>query len=477
MSFTSLNFLLFFPLVIIIYNYVPNNYKRAFLLACSYFFYISLKPIYFFLLLFVTLSTYFLTKQIALARSEKKKVILLWINIFFLLLPLFFFKYFPSINSYLIEFLRGSSLYWPFKELDFFLPIGISFYTFMAIGYTLDVYNEDVKWESSIVSVGLFFSFFPIVLSGPIERSRNILPQFRALNNLRIQNISQGSKLMLWGYFMKLVVADRLGIFVNTIFLNTSNHNGDSLLLASLLYPFQLYADLGGYSLVSIGMAKCLGISVIPNFNRPFFAKSMSELWRRWHISLIQWLNDYLYTPLAFKFRNYNLFGIVLALMITFLISGIWHGADLVFVIWGLIQALYLSIEALTKKFRMNLINKFNLSKNIAFVILSMLLTYLLFSFSQIFARPYKLEEAFEVLYKIFNERGPLFVDETSLANGLLFLFILIFYDFLGEYYENKFSYFNSKNILVRFSSYILIIIIIVLFGVLDGGDFIYFNY
>jgi alginate O-acetyltransferase complex protein AlgI len=477
MIFTSLSFLLFFPIVILLYFLVPSKFQRVFLLVCSYLFYINLKPIFLLLLLFATLSTYYVTKLISRESSERKKLIYLRVGVFILLAPLFFFKYFPTINSNMISIFSNFSLYWPFKELNYFLPIGISFYTFMAIGYLIDVYQEDVKWESSFISVGLFLSFFPIILSGPIERSYNLLPQFRNLKRFCSRDIVEGLKLILWGYFMKLVVADRLGIYINTVFSNISNHNGNTLAFTSLLYPFQLYADLGGYSLVAIGLAKSLGISIVHNFNYPFFSKSMSELWRRWHISLIQWLTDYLYTPLAFRFRKFNLWGIVLALLITFLISGIWHGANFVFVIWGIIQGGYLSFEALTKKYRTYLINKYNLAKNIFFVLSSIFLTYFLFAFSQIFARPYNVDEAFLVVKKIFKERGPLFIDESSLVYGLLFLFILIFSDFLGEYFRDRYAFFKSKNVYVRFFSYFIIIVFIILFGVLDGGDFIYFKY
>jgi D-alanyl-lipoteichoic acid acyltransferase DltB (MBOAT superfamily) len=418
-----------------------------------------------------------LTKLISRESSERKKLLNLWLSILIILAPLLFFKYFPTVNQNIISILGNFSLYWPFNEVNYFLPIGISFYTFTSVGYLIDVYNDEVEWNSSIVSVGLFLAFFPTILSGPIERSNNIFPQLKDLKRLCPHDIRDGLKLMLWGYFMKLVVADRLGIYVDTVFSNISNHNGTTLAFTSLLYPFQLYADLGGYSLVAIGASKCFGISIISNFNAPFFSKSMSELWRRWHMSLIQWLTDFLYTPLAFKFRSFKLWGIVLALMVTFLISGLWHGANFVFVIWGLIQGVYLSFEAFTNKFRTSIIKKYNLSKNLLFVLFSTFLTYILFSFSQIFARPYEFEQAVIVVKKILGEGGNLFIDELSLVYGLVFLTILIFSDFLKEYYQNRFSLFNNSNLYIRFSSYFLTIITIILFGVFDGGDFIYFKY
>ena len=219
------------------------------------------------------------------------------INIILILLPLFFFKYFAAINNQLFAFLDSYNLRWPLPEIKLVLPIGISFYTFMAIGYTIDVYNEEIEAEKNIGILALFVSFFPLILSGPIERAKNMLPQFKVARILEYDMVVQGFKFMLWGYFMKLVVADRVGIYVDAVYNNIAQHNGTTLLFASFLYPFQVYADLGGYSLIAIGTASVLGFQVMQNFNRPFFATSMSEFWRRWHISLISWLTDYLYTP------------------------------------------------------------------------------------------------------------------------------------------------------------------------------------
>jgi D-alanyl-lipoteichoic acid acyltransferase DltB (MBOAT superfamily) len=269
------------------------------------------------------------------------------INVILILIPLFFFKYFSSINDGINLLLESANLKLALPEINLILPIGISFYTFMAIGYTVDVYNEDIEAEKNLGIVALFISFFPLILSGPIERAKNLLPQFRSPARPDYSMITQGFKWILWGYFLKLVVADRLNLYVDAIYDNILQHNGTSLLLASFLYPFQVYADLGGYSLIAIGVSSVMGIKVMQNFKRPFFATSMSEFWRRWHISLISWLTDYVYTPLSFTFRRLGIGGIVLALITTFIISGIWHGAKLTYVVWGLMQGAFLSIEAL----------------------------------------------------------------------------------------------------------------------------------
>ena len=286
MSFTSFNFLIFFPVLVIAFYITPSKYRWLTLLIASYFFYINIKPVYALLTSGITLSTFFFTRLIDGTDSELKKKRYLAINISIILLPLLFFKYFSIINNELAALLANHNLRWPLPEIGLLLPVGISFYTFMAIGYTIDVYNEEIKAEKNIGVLGLFVSFFPLVLSGPIERAKNMLPQFKATKTIDYVMIVQGLKLMLWGYFMKLVVADRTGIYIDAVFDNFYQHNGTSLFFASCLRPFQLYADLGGYSLIALGTAKILGYNVMCNFNRPFFANSMAEFWRRWHISL-----------------------------------------------------------------------------------------------------------------------------------------------------------------------------------------------
>ena len=477
MTFTSINFLLFFPLILILYHFVSIKQKSLFLLIVSYLLYLNVKPIFVFLLLGVTISTFILTRLIEVQKIDSKKIFYMRLNIFLVLLPLLFFKYFTVINTELINYLQIYSMNWPLPEMEYMLPIGISFYTFMAIGYTIDVYNEEVLAEPSIVSVALFISFFPIILSGPIERAGNILPQFKKLNNITKLNLIKGSKLMLWGYFMKLCVADRLGIYIDTVFNSFTFQNGNSLALATVLYPFQLYADLGGYSLIAIGTAKCLGINVIPNFNRPFFSTSMSNLWRRWHMSLIQWLTDYLYTPLVFKLRSKKMTGIVIALMLTFTISGLWHGASIVFLVWGIVQGVYLSFEAVTKKGKSKVKQKFNLGKNRFYIFLSIILTFILFTFSQIFAKSNNINDAMIIIEKIVFQRGALFLDTTSLGYGLLFLFVLLLKDFKDEFFNGKVEFYENKNITIRYISYAITIATIISMGVLDSGEFIYFKY
>lgn len=476
MVFTSFNFLIFFPLLAIFYWLTPAKFRYLFLLVASYFFYINIKPVFALIVAGITLSTYIFTKLMDNTKEESRKKRFMILNIIIILIPLFFFKYFAAINSSLIELLQNYNLRWPLPEISLILPVGISFYTFMAIGYTVDVRNEEIEAEQNIGIVALFISFFPLILSGPIERAQNMLPQFKAQKIINYSMVSEGLKLMLWGYFMKLVVADRLGIYVDAVYNNILRHNGTTLLFASFLYPIQVYADLGGYSLIAIGTSKILGINVMHNFKRPFFATSMSEFWRRWHISLISWLTDYVYTPLSFSFRKLKIWGILIALMITFFISGIWHGAAMTFVVWGVMQGVFLSIEALTNKRRSVFEKKHNLTKKWWYVFAGILITFVLFAASQIFGRATNIEEALIIYSKIFTKQGNLFVDKLTIAYSLFGVIILFLKDVKDEY-ALDFNFSTSSKMPIRYLYYVAMISIILLFGVFDGGQFIYFQF
>jgi alginate O-acetyltransferase complex protein AlgI len=478
MVFTSFNFLVFFPLILILYFFTPARYRWITLLVSSYFFYINVKPVFAIITVIVTLVTYLFTSLMDKTINESRRKVFLVFNIVLILLPLFFFKYFVDINRGIFNMLDSFHVRWVLPDMKLFLPIGISFYTFMAIGYTVDVYNEEIEAEKNIGILALFISFFPLILSGPIERAKNMLPQFKEHKNPDYLLVEQGIKLMLWGYFMKLVVADRVGIYVDAVYNNIGQHNGTTLFFASVLYPFQVYSDLGGYSLIAIGVSKALGISVMQNFNRPFFSTSMSEFWRRWHISLISWLTDYVFTPLSFTFRKYKIWGVVIALMITFLISGIWHGAKLTFIVWGLLQGTFLSIEALTNRRRQVFEKNHNLGKKWWYIFIGIFLTFSLFAASQIFARAENLDDSISVYRKILTDPGPLFIGGLQQfiycisATGLLFII-----EFGQEFIMKNKQSLLSKYWFVDHLAYAFLIIIILLVGVFDGGQFIYFQF
>ena len=478
MIFTSFNFLIFFTATILVYYLTPAKLRWVVLLIASYFYYISIKPIFVLLLAGVTLSTYLFTILIYRAKDEERKKLFTILNIVIILIPLFFFKYFAAINDGLIILLKKFNLSWPLPEYRFFLPLGISFYTFMAIGYTIDVYNEELEVEKNFGFFSLFISFFPLILSGPIERAKNILPQFRTEHKFEYNNIVAGLKLMLWGYFMKLVVADRIDIYVKAVVNHISQQNGTTLLFISFLHPLQIYADFGGYSLIAIGSARMFDIKVMNNFNRPFFATSIAELWRRWNISLISWLTDYIYTPLTFVFRRYRIWGIILSIIITFLISGIWHGAELTFIIWGLMQGIFLSIEALTRTEKTDLEIKYNLNSRKWYRTLSILLTIVLLTSSDIFGGAKSISDASLVYSRIFSSHGGLFIGTpTQFILCIFGITTLLVKDFFEEFFPTGIKLFENRSYLVRLISYCSVILIILLFGVFDSSQFIYFQF
>ncbi len=477
MVFTSLNFLIFLPVVMLLFYITPVKYRWLTLLISSYFFYINIKPIYALLSGGITVSTYVFTRLIDKTPDDNKKRILMILNVIIILLPLLFFKYFAVINNELILLLDDWHLRWPLPEMRYILPIGISYYTFMCIGYTIDVYNEEIEAEKNIGIVALFVSFFPLILSGPIERAKNMLPQFRDFQRINYDDLVKGMQLMLWGFFMKLVVADRIAMYVDVVYGNIESYSGNSLLLAAILYPFQVYADLGGYSLIAIGVSKVLGIRVIDNFKRPFFATTMAEFWRRWHISLITWLTDYLYTPLSFSLRKWGLWGIILALELTFLISGIWHMASMTMVVWGLLQGTFLSIEAVTSKRRTKFEGKYSLSNKKWYMLLSMMFTFILFAISQVVGRVDTVGESWMVFRKIFSEWGSFYLDMTTLFYAFIGIVIIILKDFIDEFFPERINFFTNKRVWVRYSSYLTVAFVIILFGVLEGNSFIYFHF
>jgi alginate O-acetyltransferase complex protein AlgI len=478
MLFTTFNFIIFFPAVIFIYYLLPLKFRWTFLLIASYFFYINISPVYALLLFGVTITTYLFTNLISRTSSENKKKWLFIADIILTLLPLFFFKYYNFLNQSIIDFLVFLNIRWPLPNLNLLLPVGISFYTFMALGYSIDVYNEEIKPEKNFRIVALFLSFFPIVLSGPIERSKNMFHQFRGKLEFNYEKSVKGLQLVLWGYFMKLVIADRVAIYVSAIFGNFEYHSGVSLLFATLLYPIQIYCDLGGYSLIAIGCANVMGIDINPNFQRPFFSTSMSEFWRRWHMSLIKWLTDYIYTPISFSLRKFHVWGIVFALMLTFFISGIWHGAALIYIVWGVFQGILLSIEAITNRKKATFLKKYNLNGKFLYVFFSCVFTYSLFAFSLLIAGAVdSISDALTVIGKIFTNKQSLFINGTTLVYMFVGIVLLFLSELRDEFFPERFKLFQNNNIYIRWGAYLTILFIIILLGVFNGGQFIYFKF
>lgn len=468
MDITSIAYLLFFPAVVLLYNLVPQKLRLYLLLIASYAFYISMQSTYALLLAAVTLTTFFTVWGLGKVADDKKRLFIMWAGIAITILPLFFFKYFDALGKGL-----GNLMGFQFTPIALMLPIGISFYTFMAIGYIVDAYNEEIEQRPNLASTGLFLSFFPLVLSGPIERADNMLPQFQKLQRSTYEDITKGAKTMLWGYFMKLCVANQLAMYCNAVFANVVQHNGTSLALASLLHPIQTYCDLGGYSLIAIGTAQCLGIKIIPNFCHPFFAISISDFWHRWHMSLIQWLTDYIFTPVSFALRHWKLKGVCVAMIITFIVSGLWHGATAACVLWGLFQSVFLCIDLISQKRRTVLERSHNLNHRWWWILPCAVVTYLINASSLIFAHGATLSESWTIFRKIVSNPGTPFIDISSLACGLAAFAVVFAKDFIEEFHPGSKvnGWFSSAPVCM------FLLVLILLIGVFDGGAFIYFQF
>ncbi|MGA2531523.1 MAG: MBOAT family O-acyltransferase [Candidatus Aminicenantales bacterium] len=391
---------------------------------------------------------------------------------------LFVFKYFNFFSASIQDILRGADVFVKSPLLNIMMPIGISFYTLQTIGYILDVYHGRIEPERHLGTFAVYVSFFPIVLSGPIERSKHLLPQLQRENKMAFsyENISRGAKLIILGLFYKLVVADRAAIYVNAVFANADKHSGLTFLVATIFFSFQIYSDFAGYSYVAIGSAKLLGIDIMQNFNRPLFAASIKDFWRRWHISLSTWLRDYVFLPLAYSFsrmlKKERYLSIrtdriiyFCAIFVTFFLCGLWHGANWTFIVWGCLHGFYLAVENILKrKTRPRLLN--------------IGLTYILVLFTWVFFRAASIGDALAIVGKMFTKPGSLYIPQGSdivapIYAGMAIL-ILLAMEFKQEFFPARFSFFNNERELVRVFSYAAIIALILSLGVFDGGQFIY---
>lgn len=471
MLFNSFEFLLFFPIVCTLYFLLgKNKYRNPFLLLASYYFYMNWKPIYAVLILTSTILTYVCGLLVEKNSGEKKKQ--KWFLISSLVLNfgiLFIFKYFNFINESIFNVLSAAGLKWPVPNLDVLLPVGISFYTFQAVGYSIDVYRGTIKAERNFFTYALFVSFFPQLVAGPIERAKNLLPQFHSEHHFDADDVTEGIKQMIWGFFMKLCVADVLSSYVDAVYNNVANHNGTSMLLATLFFTIQIYCDFAGYSNIAIGAARVMGYRLMDNFKQPYFSLNIKEFWRRWHISLSTWFMDYLYIPLGGNRVSYPRH--LLNLAITFLVSGVWHGANWTFVLWGGVHSVYQITSNMFRRF----IYKPKYDKKWSQTI-GIIICFISVAFAWIFFRANNIEDAFTIIRKIFTDRGPLFVDITVFVYGLVGIILLIIKDSKDHFGINV-AFMHSKYQLVRYVSTIGLISYIMLFGALTSGSFIYFQF
>lgn len=340
MLFNSIHYLLFFPIITFLYTIVPSKFRAHLLLVASFYFYMCWKAEYILLLMAPSLIDYFVALQMPLS-SQKKKNILLALSLITNLGILFFFKYYDFAARIAEDLNIGS---WPI--LNLILPVGISFYTFQVLSYTIDVYRGEIPPEKNIVKFALFITYFPQLVAGPIERASHLLPQIRDPKKLDYTRSVDGLLLIAWGLFLKVVVADRLAPFVDMVFGKPQQFQSTALVLASYFFAFQIYGDFAGYSCIATGSAKILGVDLMRNFNSPYLATSITDFWRRWHISLSTWFRDYVYIPLGGN--KVNQLKHLRNLMIVFLVSGLWHGANYTFIIWGAIHGSLVIGDAVT---------------------------------------------------------------------------------------------------------------------------------
>ena len=336
MLFNSFNFWIIFPFIFLFFWIIPSRQqltKKIFLITISYLLYINWDAAYSLILLGITLITFYGAKIISNTPTIHKRHILIALFTTLAFLPLLIFKYYNFIITSVTQILTDIGFRFELPGLNWAIPIGISFFSFQAIGYLLDVYHNRIKAEHNIIDYTLFVSFFPQITSGPISKAEDLIPQLKNLKPFEYAKAASGLKFLLWGMFLKVVVADRLGIFVNAVYENYQFYSGIDCFIASVFYSIQIYGDFAGYSLMALGIAKCLGIDLINNFERPYLATSITSFWKRWHISLTQWLTRQIYIPLGgsrtSKIKTYR------NILITFIVSGIWHGANWTFIIWG----------------------------------------------------------------------------------------------------------------------------------------------
>jgi alginate O-acetyltransferase complex protein AlgI len=482
MIFTSIVFVLFFVLVALFYYILPGKFQWIWLLLSGIFFYIYTNPVYIIVPISIILITWYAGLQMEKASSPGK----VWPYYLFAIIAnvglLVFFKYanfFTSSAFGFVNFTRhnlfhsGGSLNNSLL-IDVVAPLGISYITFQAIGYLIEIKRGNHPAEKNLGHFSTYLLFFPKIIAGPVERAHDFLPQLKQTKPFLYDNVRNGLRQVLWGMFKKIVIADRLSLYVSSVLDNAGFHSGATLTLASIFYVFQMYADFSGYTDMALGFAKILGFDLMQNFNRPFFAKSVSEFWRKWHISLSTWFADYFYTPIAVAKRDWGKWSVVYAFFITFIVLGFWHGANWTFIIFGALQGFILTVEFFTRKARKNFRKKIPGFLN---SLGSMIFVFAYFCLSLIFFRASTVSDAFTVIKRIFTASGPLYFDRDEPSSfifsimGVLFLMLV---ELKLEFYKGGFSFFNNKHWMIRNLSYVFLIIVILMIGVFDGGQFIY---
>jgi len=478
MLFNSLEFAIFLPIIFIVYwflAYKNLKFQNLLLLSASYFFYAWWDWHFLSLIVFSSLVDYIIGLKLSRTTNESKRKILLLTSIFVNIGFLGFFKYF---NFFSESFAQAFTLLGqPFEasRLNIILPVGISFYTFQTLSYSIDVYRKKIAPTKDIIAFFSFVSFFPQLVAGPIERATNLLPQFYKKRKFDYLNAIDGLKQILWGLFKKVVIADNCAIIVNDIFINYASYSGSTLILGAIFFAFQIYGDFSGYSDIAIGTARLFGFNLMQNFAFPYFSRDIAEFWRRWHISLSTWFRDYLYIPLGGSRGSKN--EKIRNIFIIFIVSGFWHGANWTFIIWGALNALYFLPLFLLKRNRTHLdvVAEGKVLPSIR-ELLNILLTFSLTVFAWIFFRAENLAHAINYISKIFSKS--LFLSpEIRPKKIILLIVVFVFLEWLGR--EGRYgieNLFISSKRSVRWIIYMILIILILYYA---GGEqpFLYFQF
>ena len=500
MQFNSVDFMIFFPAVLAVYFVVPKKIRKLWLLVASYYFYMNWNAKYAVLIGGSTVITYvsgllmsrFSKENVKYGLEKKKATMVLCIVINLGILAVFKYGNFAidSLNS-ILSMLHITVIE---TRLNLLLPVGISFYTFQALGYIIDVYRGDVEVERNFLRYALFVSFFPQLVAGPIERSKNLLLQMKSIEDIKLwdaRRVTSGAILMVWGFFMKMVIADRVALLVDTVFNNYRMYGSTELILAAVGFAIQIYCDFGSYSMIAIGAAKVMGFELMENFNAPYFARSIRDFWSRWHISLSTWFKDYLYIPLGGNRRGK--FRKAINLMIVFLVSGLWHGASWSFVAWGLLHGTYQVVGDLLDDVRTKFRKKLNIKTDcLSWKLLQTFGTFNLVVFALIFFRADTIADALRFIQRIVVKPTPWLLFNGGIYNlgldrvemnilvvsvGILFLVDLIRY--IKKQTLDIFLF--EQNIWFEWLVMIILILMIFIFGeygpTFDAQQFIYFQF
>lgn len=473
MLFNSFHFLFYFIIVTTLFFTLPHKLRWFMLLVASCYFYMSFIPIYLLILLFTIVIDYYAGIYIDRSSGKRRKLFLV-ISLIANIGILAFFKYFNFFNDNITTLMTSLGMQNPIPFLKIILPIGLSFHTFQAMSYTIEVYRGNQKPEMNFGIYALYVMFYPQLVAGPIERPQNLLFQFHEEKSFNYERFLEGIKLMLWGLFKKIVIADRLSIYVDAVYNNPTHHQSLTLILATVLFAFQIYCDFSGYSEMAIGAAHIMGFKLMTNFNRPYFSSSISEFWKRWHISLSTWFTDYLYISLGGNRVSvprwyFNLFFV-------FLVSGLWHGANWTFIIWGALNGFYLIVSlVINNNLKLNIKRNYPLKRQI-----NILITFVLICLTWVFFRANSVSDGVFIVKSFFNFSNGFFSggwkDLIFGVFGILFL-ILVESKQVHDHLQKNLLPFKSKQPILNQVFYGFLILAICLLGVFDGGQFIYFQF